>query len=332
VIATAFPRSDERTVMSERIDPGIHRRVLAFDAPALLDCNWQVVDVVGADPGPRLAVMAGMHINEVSSIEATLQLPSHLDPANMKGSISIISVVNWPAWETRDRLVCPIDKKNINFCSPGRPDGTFSEALAHALVSVWAADAVCLVDLHGADLCEQVARFAVYQSVGDPRFDAEAQKIAAQFDVDLIVALGDEHMRSPGRSVTGRALMRQHGAFVEAGEGAVIGEEEVKLHRDGVLRLAEYYGILPKGSAPVSGARNVRILHEYHWIASPWRGWCTMHIKAGNDVAQGTRLATLVDLETGVGHDLLSEFDGVVLWRDTSPVVSAGQIIAGVGR
>jgi len=318
--------------MSAKIDPGIHRRVLGFEESALLDRYWHVVDIVGVAPGPRLAVMAGMHVNEVTSIEATRQLPSCLDPAQMKGSISIISVVNWPAWETRDRLVCPIDKKNINFCFPGQSDGTFSEALAHALLSVWAADAVCLVDLHGADLCEQVARFAVYQSIGDPRFDPEAQVIAEQFDVDLIVALGEEHMRSPGRSITGRAVMRQHGAFVEAGIGGMIGEEEVRLHRDGVLRLAEYYGILPKGSAPRKKVPNARILHEYHWIASPCRGWCTMHIVAGSDVTRATRLATLVDLETGIERDLLPEFDGVVLWKDTSPVVSAGQIIAGVGR
>jgi predicted deacylase len=318
--------------MSEKIDPGIHRRVLVFDGAALLDSYWHVVDVVGVDPGPRLAVMAGMHVNEVSSIEATLQLPSRLDPAKMKGSISIMSVVNWPAWETRDRLVCPIDRKNINFCFPGQSDGTFSEALAHALLSVWAADAVCLVDLHGADLCEEVARFAVYQSVGDPRFDAEAEEIAQQFDVNLIVALGEEHMRSPGRSVTGRAMMRRHGAFVEAGSGGIIGDEEVRLHRDGVLRLAEYYGILPKRSVPIRGMPSARILHEYHWIASPCRGWCTMHIEAGSDVARGTCLATLVDLETGIERDLLAEFDGVLLWKDTSPVVSADQIIAGVGR
>lgn len=57
-----------------------------------------------------------------------------------------------------------------------------------------------------------------------------------------------------------------------------------------------------------------------------------MHIEAGSDVTQTTRLATLVDLETGMERDLLLEFDGVVLWKDTSPVVSAGQIIAGVGR
>jgi uncharacterized protein len=318
--------------MSEKIAPGVHRRVLAFDAPALLDSYWHVVDIVGVDPGPRLAVMAGVHVNEVSSIEATLQLPSRLDPATMKGSVSIMSVVNWPAWETRDRLICPIDRKNINFCFPGKSDGTFSEALAHALLSAWADDAVCLIDLHGADLSEQVARFAVYQWVGDPRFDKEAEEIAQQFDVDLIVALGEEYMLSPGRSVTGRALMRQHGAFVEAGSGGLIGEEEVKLHRDGVLRLAEYYGILPRGSAPIRAVPNARILHEYHWIVSPCRGWCTMHIEAGNDVARGTRLATLIDLETGVGRDLLSEFDGVLLWRDTSPVVSAAQIIAGVAR
>jgi uncharacterized protein len=318
--------------MNERLGPGIHRRALTFDSPALAGYRWPVVEVVGAGSGPRLAVMAGMHVNEVSSIEATLRLPNHLDPAKMNGRISIMSVVDGPAWKTRDRLVCPIDDKNINFCFPGRWDGTFSEALADALLGVWAADAVCLADLHGADLCEEVARFAVFQLVGDPAFDAESEEIARLFDLDLIVALGEEQMRSPGRSVTGRALARRHGAFVETGNGGVIGEKEVRFHLDGLLRLAEYYGIVPDGTAPGKEARTARIVRDYHWIASPHRGWCTMHIKAGDDVARGTRLATLVDLETGAGHELLSDFDGIVLWRDTSPVVSADQLIAGIGR
>src|SRR3546814_3561237 len=50
---------------------------------------------------------------------------------------------------------------------------SFSEALADALLNEWAADADVLIELHGGDLCEDVAPFTVLQLTGDARFRSE---------------------------------------------------------------------------------------------------------------------------------------------------------------
>jgi uncharacterized protein len=140
-------------------EPGLRRFELAFPYAALQGWRWQGIDIIGQRPGPRLAIIAGVHVNEVSSIEAAIRLQRLLKPDELRGRVSILPVVNLPALSKRSQQVCPIDGKNINFSFPGRPDGSFSEALAWALLEDWAADADCLADLHGGDLCENVAHF-----------------------------------------------------------------------------------------------------------------------------------------------------------------------------
>ena len=128
---------------------GLHKHELTFPYPALSGWRWPAVDIIGESPGPRLAVIAGVHVNETSSIEATIRLQRLLDAASLKGCISIIPIVNLPAIPVRSQYVCPLDDKNINFSFPGRPDGSFSEAIAYALLNDWAHDADCFADLHG---------------------------------------------------------------------------------------------------------------------------------------------------------------------------------------
>src|SRR5437588_9146940 len=107
--------------------PGIFRGELSFDAPALHGYRFPCVDIIGQQPGPRLCITAGVHVNEVSSIEAAIRLQCFFKPAMLRGSVSIIPVVNQPALPVYTQYTCPVDGKNINFSFPGRPDGSFTE-------------------------------------------------------------------------------------------------------------------------------------------------------------------------------------------------------------
>src|SRR5206468_7923968 len=97
--------------------PGLNRGHLSFDNPALKDFSWPVVDVVGREPGPRLCVMAGVHVNEASSLEAAASLWRSVDPALVRGRISIMPVVNIPGRYAHSMNV-PVDGKNIHWLYP----------------------------------------------------------------------------------------------------------------------------------------------------------------------------------------------------------------------
>jgi uncharacterized protein len=307
--------------------PGVYRSQITYPYPALSGWCWPVVDIVGRTDRPRLAVMAGVHVNEVSSIEAAIRLQRAIEPSELRGRISIIPILNLPAIPERSQYVCPLDNKNINFSFPGKAEGTFAEAIAHAILNDWAADADILIDLHGGDLCETVSHFMVVQCTGDAGFDASALAYARCFDAQLIVRLAPSHLQLPGRSCTGRALRGQHAAFAEAGRVGLIEERNVAFHLEGVLRLAAHLGMIP--SAPPR-CREPVIADEYVWIPAPTSAFYRYRVEAGQKVAKGMVLATGENTYGETVADVLAPEDGHLLWTLTHPLVQKDSFIMGL--
>lgn len=309
-------------------EPGVHQLELTFPYPALAGWRWPAIDIVGQGPGPHLAVIAGVHVNETSSIEAAIRLQRAFPPAGLRGRISIIPIVNLPAVPLRTQYVCPLDDKNINFIFPGRPDGTFAEALAWALLADWAREADCLVDLHGGDLCENVAHFTVAQAIGDAAFDARNLDLAKCFDAQIVAALDPSHLGHPARSCTGRAQRRQHAAFAEAGRIGLIEEENVAFHLDGVRRIAHYLGMTD--AAPPK-QRQPAIIGRYLWIEAPVDGFYRYTVEPAQRVTKSAILATA---ENTFGEPLATvaaPADGHILWRITHALASRQSHIIGLG-
>lgn len=310
------------------MEAGLHKAELTFDYPALAGWRWPAVEIVGQSPGPRLAVISGVHVNETSSIEAVIRLQRRVDPRKLKGRISIIPIVNLPAVPVRSQYVCPIDDKNINFSFPGRPDGSFSEALAYALLNDWASDADCFADLHGGDLCEEVSHFMVVQRTGDQAFDQRNLAIAQCFDAAIIASIDPSHMDQPARSVTGRAKRRQFAAFAEAGRIGLIEEANVAYHLNGLLRLLHHFGMTDNAPAKT---REAQIITRYHWIPAPVDGFFRYHIEPGQKVAKGQLLATA---ENTYGEEIArvsAPEEGHILWRITHALSPKDSFIVGLG-
>jgi hypothetical protein len=309
-------------------EPGTHRSELTFPHAALAGWRWPAVDIVGQAPGPRLAVIAGIHVNEVSSIEAAIRLQKAIQPSGLKGRVSIVPVVNLPGVPVRSQYVCPLDDKNINFCFPGRPDGTFAEAVAWALLNEWASDAECFIDLHGGDLCENVSHFTVAQGIGDPEFDERNLRLAQCFDAELIVRLDKTELAKPGRSCTGRAGRGQHAVFAEAGRLGIIEEANVTYHLEGVLRVAHMLGMI--AAAPPK-RREAVIVDRYLWIPAPADAFYRYRVEAGQKVAKGTVLATGENTYGDTIASVIAPEGGRILWTITHPLAPKDSFIMGLG-
>lgn len=308
--------------------PGVYRSEVTFPYPALEGWSWPVVEIVGAAPGPRLAVISGVHVNETSSIEAGLRLQREFDPAKLRGSVVLMPIVNLPAVPFRSQYVCPLDDKNINFSFPGRADGTFSEAIAYALLNDWAADADCLVDMHGGDLCEHVSHFTIAQEIGDPAFDAENFALADCFDAEIIVRLDPSHLSAPSRSTTGRAMRRQHAAFSEAGRIGLIERDNVRFHFEGVLRIAKHLGMIDV--AP-SKRRAAVVCDRYLWIPAKLDAFYRYRVRPGDKVGKGMVLA---EAENTYGEPvglIHAPAEGYVLWTITHALAQKDGFIVGLG-
>ena len=73
--------------------------------------------VNGAQPGPVLALVAGTHGYEYTSIVALPRVLARLDPARMKGSVILVHMANPPGFYGR-RIYYGPDGKNLNRVFP----------------------------------------------------------------------------------------------------------------------------------------------------------------------------------------------------------------------
>lgn len=314
--------------VSPRTTPGVVREYIRFAHPGLAGYSWPHCEITGVLPGPRLCVSAGVHVNEVSSIEAAVRLQSAFDPGQMRGSVSIIPVLNQPARFRYSEYVCPVDGKNINFTFPGQPDGGFSEALCHVVTHEWTAGAACYLDLHGGDLRERVAKFAIYQRTNDRAFDEHARALAMCFDAEIVVGLPPSHMQAPGRPPTAFAGMGRFSVMSEAGSNGIIDEASVGFHVDGVLNVARMLGILEDGPGVFGRARVT--CDDYIWIEAPVDGEFHAEIEPGERVFTGQRVGAMRDLFGQTVGEIVSPADGLVLWRMTHPTLGKGMPVLAV--
>jgi predicted deacylase len=307
----------------------IQRGTLTFANPRLAGWQWPMVAIRGQRPGPRICVMAGMHVNEVTSIEAAVQLQRRIAPESLRGSIAILPVLNLPAVPGRSQYVCPIDGKNINFSFPGRKDGSFSEALADAILGEWAEEAEVLIDLHGGDLCENVAKFSICQMTGDGASDEKSLALARCFDAEIIAALDPADMAAPGRACTGRARAGRRAVMAEAGANGILDPVCIAFHLNGVLNVMSLLGMIDGPSIPAT--RDQVVVGRYLWIETPKPGLLHARAEPGMRVAKGQRLARITDLFGDEIGEILAPAAGLVLWRVNHGMAGEGEKVFGLG-
>src|SRR5262249_31167025 len=85
--------------------------VPAGSDPAL---SIPVAVIQGAKPGPVLALVAGAHGTEYTSIIALEKLIGALNPAEVSGTVIIVPLINIQSFEQKVPHVNPVDKKSMN--------------------------------------------------------------------------------------------------------------------------------------------------------------------------------------------------------------------------
>jgi predicted deacylase len=106
-----------------------------------------VHEIVGAEDGPTVALVTGIHGDEPFSTELARRVALATDPALLRGRLRILPVANPYALQQLSRNT-PIDMGDLNRLFPGNPDGTASEQLAHAIRVSVLDGCSCIIDVH----------------------------------------------------------------------------------------------------------------------------------------------------------------------------------------
>lgn len=304
----------------------IERRVLRFDSAVLSRLELPCLVATGAQDGPTLSLLAGIHGCEYSSIAAVMRFMGALDTRELRGTITAVPVVNMPSFHARSPFVVPQDGKNLNRCFPGSYDGTFTDALARAVFDELIAPADTLIDLHGGDLVEALEPFALYDEspVGE-----RSRALAVAFGLPYVVRSAPAGAPISGTTSGAAASAGIPAVIAEAGGCGLLEESAVQLHLDGLANALRHLEMLPGDPAPPPpGMRHV---DRFVWLRSATEGWWEAAVRAGHEIGVGSRLGVVRNLYGDVLEEIVAPEDGVVLFVTTSAAVAADGLLLGLG-
>jgi predicted deacylase len=291
-----------------------------------------VVELTGAQDGPLLTVIAGVHGCEYVPMAAVREWTSALEQREISGRIRVVPVLNVTAFRARSPFVVPEDGKNLNRCFPGNPDGTLAERLAHAAFTQLISGSDAYIDAHCGDMVEALEPFALYEA--GPA-EATARELAMAYGLGYII----RQERGPDQAVGGTSS----GAAAEAGIPAITAEAggcgiverwAVDAHLRGLDAVLAQLGMATPtaaGGTPGSG-RKPTILNRFLWQRCASGGWWETAVQAGEVVTEGQLLGTVSSLDGSVLQEAITApADGVVIFLTSSPAVADDGLLLGLG-
>jgi predicted deacylase len=316
--------------------PGFTTRILPVaTSPSGEAVAVRVAEIRGAKPGPRLALISGVHGDEGLGPLALTPLLAAIDPSKLAGSIVAVPVANTPAFGTRTRTNA-WDGMDLIRTWPGRPDGSITERTAHAIFTEVLAGADALIDLHsGTPVLHEY--WAIYGNHLGPRgsvtgdVERRSQALAVAFGIDQILR--------------GHPWFGTHMGAANAGVPAIVteigggsdfhrnGHRYVGVMRRGVENVLMHLGMMDGEPVVDTDVCDVYDIVE-EFISSTTGGYWEAAVEAGQEVAPGTLVGRFIDPQTGEERDRIEATQsGVVLnARADWPHVGIGQWLLATGR
>jgi predicted deacylase len=303
-----------------------------LEIPAASDPGAQVPVTIlrGTRPGPVLALVAGVHGYEYPPILALQKLRSQLDPQRLSGTLLLVHVANLPSFLGRTVYFSPIDHKNLNRVFPGKPDGTTSQRIAHAITTQVIDRCDYLVDLHCGDGNESLRPYLYLPVTGQARLDAVMREMALVWGLDHIVIERDRP-RDPAASIycsTTAVTRGKPALIVEDGYLGSSDPESIDRLVRGARSLMRHLKMLEGTPQRVS---HPVFLDPAQVLTSPATGILYPRVQRGHYVAKGALLATITDFFGRQIAEVRSPSDGVVLYVVATPPISKDQPVAFIG-
>lgn len=309
--------------------PGPGEAARGWVAVPGVDPPWEIPAFVvrGTEPGPTLAVTAGMHAAEYPPIDAVARLCRTADPNAIHGTLIGIPLVNVPGFYERSLYVNPRDGKNVNRVFPGAADGSASERVARFLTDELFAGADAHVDVHAGDLVEALVPFTLYARTGDAALDDRSRAMAAAYGAPYM--LGTNVDAVPGAAYAAAASLGVPAMIAEAGQQGIFDRASVERHVSGLRRVMSVAGLVDGDAEPPGGPP--REMREFAWLRTDVSATYHPNVAVGDQVEEGQVIGELRDLFGETIRELPSPGSGVVLFLVTSLAVREGDPLLGVG-
>lgn len=277
-----------------------------------------VVIIKGKEPGKVLGITAAVHGNEINGIPIIQRMLRKVDPAELKGIILAVPVVNIPSFERKKRRF--VDNVDLNHIMPGNKKGNVSQVYAYRFFHKVIKNIDYLLDLHTAS----GGRINSFYVRADMK-NKIASKLAKLQNPDIIVhnPPADGTLRGAANALNIPAIT------LEVGNPNVFQNSMIKTGITGLFNVIYQLGML-EGEVVPDHSPVIRCSSSY-WLYTNRGGILTVLPSTTKIVEKGEKVAVLRDIFGSIIEEYFSPERGVVIGKSVSPVNQSGGRILHLG-
>lgn len=269
------------------------------------------------EDGPVLALMAGMHGDEINGIEIVRRiLDSDLNKTK-RGTVVCMPIVNVYGFLNYSREVP--DGKDINRSFPGNKAGSLASRVAYNLMK----EVIPFID-YGIDFHTGGAARANYPQVRCVMAQKTNVELAAAFHAPFTI---DSPFR-PHSLRQASAKKNKNIIVYEGGESLRMDTQAIEVGLAGTLRLMKHLNMIDWAPEPTE---ENKIIWNSTWVRARTAGLFQSNIRCGQQVEKNQWVGTITDPFGEFKEQIKSPTTGYVVGLNNTPVVNAGDALMHIG-
>ncbi|MBQ9882468.1 MAG: succinylglutamate desuccinylase/aspartoacylase family protein [Synergistes sp.] len=293
------------------------------------EIDLPVALIIGDEPGPEAVITAGMIPGEFSGVLAAIKLLHEISPADIKGSLKILTVCDVADFKLGTPIPTYASNSDLNHSFPGQLRGGYYSLLAAKIFDeIKGAD--YHIDLHGSEAYERSVPFAAYHRGRRGELNDRSHEMAYYFGAPNIMITETEG-RWSDKGCCYSSVYEGIGipsVLFHIGGLNMAFSEAVRIHMEGVKNVLRRFGTLRGTPQPVG---RPQIFENMEIVRAAKRGIYYRRIRAGDMVKRGQLIGLITDCFGTVIEKLVSPVNGKVLYMTESSSIPGNGFVAAVG-
>ena len=267
--------------------------------------------------GPVLALIAGMHGDELNGMEVVRRILDRGLYKVQRGTVICMPVINIYGFLNYSREVP--DGKDVNRSFPGRKNGSLASRVAYYLMREVIPAIDCGIDFHTGGAMR--ANFPQVRAVLQDEINLElARAFCAPFTID-----------APFRPNSLRREASRKGKKIivfEGGESLRFDPRAIEEGVAGTLRLMKHLDMIDSAPEP---REESKIIWNTSWIRARHAGLFQPNIECGQLVHRGEWVGTITDPFGEFKEEIKATQTGYAIGLNNKPVINAGEALIHLG-
>jgi uncharacterized protein len=307
------------TIAGQEIQPGEFREININIArlPSHTQIDTPIYVSRAAEDGPVLALIAGMHGDELNGMEIVRRILDRKLHQVMRGTVVCMPIINVYGFLNYSRDVP--DGKDVNRSFPGTRNGSLASRVAFHLMH----DVIPFID-YGIDFHTGGAMRANYPQVRAVLRHEANVKLANAFSAPFTI---DAPFRP--NSLRKEAARKGKNIIVyEGGESLRFDLHAIEEGVAGTLRMMKHLNMIDDALEP---KEENRVIWSTSWIRAKHAGLFQPSVQCGQLVHRGDWVGTITDPFGEFKEEVKAHETAYIIGLNYSPVINAGDALMHLG-